>query len=1011
MAVTDLYGRGYMEINSDPIVNPIDPPFVEYGYGNLFYGIQNPMRIRISNVLLVSSLYDLYLFEEEGRLYELNRGEYEGLNLSQSPELTCVSSGKEAMILAKEQHRFDLILTTLHIDDMEAIDFAQMVKKSGLNIPVVLLMHDSRELKHFIMSHDASIFDKIFIWQGDFRIIIAIIKFLEDRLNVEHDTQTVGVQSIMVIEDNVKYYSSFLPIIYTEILKQSQRLISEGIDLGHKFLRMRASPKILLCSTYEEAWEYYKRYKKFLLGIISDVDFPRQGVQDPRAGIDLVKAVRKEKPDLPILLFSNVQENQQLAKDIDVSFVLKESPMLLQELQQFMVYHFSFGDFIFRMPDGTEVGRASDMKSLEEMLRIVPEESVRYHADRNHFSSWLKARTEFWLADKIRPRKVTDFPTLEGLRKDLVRSLHHYRNLCQRGIIASFSKETFGSETSFARIGGGSLGGKARGLGFVDMLLNDYNVRNRFKNVNIYVPSAVVLGTEVFDNFLKDNDLNNFAMTCKDDREITKRFLLAEKFPSDILVELTSFLDHIHTPLAVRSSSMLEDSQYHPFAGVYETYMIPNAHLNSSVRLNELLNSIKRVFASTFYQSAKEYIRVTSYHFEEEKMAVIIQCLVGKVHENRYYPDISGVAKSYNFYPMSPQKSSDGTASVALGLGKWVVDGGNAVRFCPKYPKDIGQFFSVKETLNTSQKSFFSLELDANSDFGSETHDMLVQQHELNVAEKDETLQPVGSTYLPENNAIYSGLSRNGMRIVTFAPILQNNLVPLAEIIELLLDMGVWGMGTPVEIEFAINLYTSKQTVMEFTLLQMRPLVVHHEIEELLIDNIDPSLILCQSGQVLGHGLIEDIYDVVAVDYRLFDRAASRETAAEIAAFNARLVEEKKPYLLIGIGRWGSLDQWLGIPVTWEQISGAKAIIETVFKDMSVKPSQGSHFFQNITSFMIGYFTVDESQQQGSLDWDWLLNQSTFDKKRYTKLFRFDKPLTIKINGRQSRGMILKPEA
>ncbi|MBN1396932.1 MAG: histidine kinase [Bacteroidetes bacterium] len=967
------------------------------------------MRIRISNVLLVSSLYDLYLFEEEGRLYELNRSEYEGLNLSQSPELTCVSSGKEAMILAREEHRFDLIITTLHIDDMEAIDFARMVKKSGLNIPVVLLMHDNRELKHFIVSHDTSIFDKIFIWQGDFRIIIAIIKFLEDRLNVEHDTQTVGVQSIIVIEDNVKYYSSFLPIIYTEILKQSQRLISEGIDLGHKFLRMRASPKILLCSTYEEAWMYYKRFKKFLLGIISDVDFPRRGTQDPQAGIDFAKAVKKEKPDLPILLFSNVQENRQLAEESGASFVMKGSPLLLQELQQFMVYHFSFGDFIFRMPDGTEVGRASDMKSLEEMLRVVPEECVRYHADRNHFSSWLKARTEFWLADKIRPRKVTDFPTLEGLRKDLVRSLHHYRNLCQRGIVASFSKETFGIDTNFARIGTGSLGGKARGLGFVDMLLSDYNVRNRFKNVDIYVPLAVVLGTDVFDQFLEDNKLRDFAMNCTDDREITKRFLQAEKFPPEVLTDLMSFLELVRKPLAVRSSSMLEDSQYYPFAGVYETYMIPNSNENPSVRLNELLNSIKRVYASTFYQNAKEYICVTSYHFEEEKMAVIIQCLVGKEHENRYYPDMSGVARSYNFYPMSPQKSSDGTASVALGLGKWVVDGGNTVRFCPKYPRDIGQFYSVKETLDTSQKSFFSLALDANSDFGTETHDMLMREHDLNTAEKDGTLQFIGSTYLPENDTICGGLGRNGIRIVTFAPILQNNTVPLAKIIELLLEMGVWGMGTPVEIEFAVNLPASTQKKLEFALLQIRPLVVHHEIEELMIEDIDPSLILCQSSQVLGHGSLEGICDIVAVDSLHFERAASREAAAEIAAFNSLLISEKKPFLLIGIGRWGSLDPWLGIPVTWEQICGAKAIIETGFKDMSVKPSQGSHFFQNITSFMVGYFTIDESLQQGFIDWDWLLSQKPLAEKKYTKLFRFEKPLTVKINGHRGKGVILKP--
>ncbi len=1000
-----------MKKSLDQTVNPLEYPSVEHGYGNLFYGIQNPMRIRISNVLLVSSLYDLYLLEENGQLYELTRGEYEGINLSQSPELTCVSSGKEAMMLAREEkRRFDLILTTLHIDDMAATDFARMVKESDLNIPVVLLMHDTHELNQFISSHDTSIFDKLFIWQGDFRIIIAIIKFLEDKLNVEHDTQTVGVQSIIVVEDNVKYYSSLLPIIYTEILRQSQRLISEGIDFGHKFLRMRASPKILLCSSYEEAWSYYKNYKNFVLGIISDVDFPRNGAQDPQAGIVLARAIREEKLDLPILLLSNVKDNQHLAEKLGASFVLKDTPSLMNEVQQFMVYHFQFGDFIFRMPDGTEVGRATDMKTLEEMLRIVPEESIRYHADRNHFSGWLKARTEFWLADKIRPRKVTDFSSVEGLRKNLVKSLHHYRNLCQRGIVATFSKDMFGSETNFARIGGGSLGGKARGLGFVNMLMDDYNVRDIFENVKIFVPPTIVLGTDVFDKFLEENELREFALTCDDDREIVRRFTSAEKFPTEMLADLASFLELVRTPLAVRSSSMLEDSHDHPFAGVYETYMIPNTHSNSLVRLNELLNSIKRVFASTFFRRAKDYLRITSYHPEEEKMAVIIQCLIGKKHENRYYPYISGVAKSYNFYPMPPQKYSDGIVAIALGLGKWVVDGGNTVRFCSKYPKDIAQFYSVKETLNSSQRSFFSLVLDANSDFGTETHDVMVQQYGLDVAEKDQTLLCVGSSYLPENDAIYSGLGRKGIRVVTFAPILQDDLVPIAEIIELLLDMGVWGMGTPVEIEFAVNIHLKEQPVMEFALLQMRPLVVHREPEELSADESDQSKLLCRSNQVLGHGLISGVHDVVAIDYHLFNRADSREAAAEIAAFNAKLLREKKPYLLIGVGRWGSLDPWLGIPVTWEQIAGAKAIIETGFKDMSVKPSQGSHFFQNITSFSIGYFTVNEFEQQDFLDWNWLLAQTPSEVKKYTKLFHFDNPLIIKINGHQNRGIILKPE-
>lgn len=999
-----------MENKLDQIISSIDPLWVEHGYGNRFQGFQNLMRIRISNILLVSSLYDLYLFEEDGRLYELIRNEYQGFNLSHAPELTRVSSGKEAIALAREERRFDLIITTLHIDDMHAINFARMVKESGLNIPVVLLAHDNRELKYLLLHQDTSAFDKVFIWLGDFRIIIAIVKYLEDRLNVDHDTKIVGVQAVVVIEDNVKYYSSFLPNIYTEILKQSQRLISEGINLSHKFLRMRARPKILLCTTYEEAWDFFERYRESLLGIISDIDFPRSGRQDPEAGIAFARTVKELQPDLPILLLSNVSENERTAHAVGASFVLKDSPLLLNELRQFMVKYFSFGDFVFRTPDGAEVGRASDLKSLEEMLKIVPAESIRYHAERNHFSNWLKARTEFWLADKLRPRKVSDYPTIEALRKDLITSLHHYRNIRQRGIIADFSKDSFDAETSFARIGGGSLGGKARGLGFVNTLINDYNVRERFENVQIHVPTAVVIGTDVFDQYLDENDLREFAFQCTDDREITRRFLAAEKFPSDILANLAAFLELVRTPLAVRSSSLLEDSQYHPFAGVYETYMIPNRHQNPLVRLNELLNSIKRVYASTFYQAAKEYIRVTSYRLEEEKMAVIVQRLAGNVHENRYYPDISGVAKSYNFYPIAPQKSSDGVVAVALGLGKTVVDGGNTVRFCPKYPADIMQFSSVKETLNSSQRDFFALELDANSDFGPEPHDLMVRQYGLDVSERDGSLHFVGSTYSPENDAIADGLSRAGIRLVTFGPILRNRLIPLPQIIDLLLDMGVWGMGTPVEIEFAVNLNTGARKSVEFALLQMRPLVIHREPEEVAVEETDRSKVICRSTQVLGHGLIEGICDVVVVDYHRFDRANTRDVAREVSAFNARLVAENRPYLLIGMGRWGSLDPWLGIPVTWEQIAGARAIVEAGFREVSVTPSQGSHFFQNITSFMVGYFTVNEHQHQGFVDWEWILRQPALEEKTYTRLVRFDKPLVIKINGHKSKGVILKPE-
>jgi CheY-like chemotaxis protein len=988
----------------------VDPDWVEHGYGTRFQGFQNLMRRRIRDVLIVSSLYDLYMFEEDGRLYELIRNEYQALHLSHSPELTRVSSGKEAIALAKEERRFDLIITTLHIEDMTALKFARMVREAGLDLPIVLLAYDNRELKELVMHHDTSVFDRIFIWQGDFRLLIGIIKHLEDKMNVDHDTRIVGVQSIILIEDNVRYYSSFLPIIYTEILNQSKHLLSEGINLTHKYLRMRARPKIILSTTYEEAWDYFERYEEYILGVISDIDFPRAGKDDSRAGLELARNIKARHYDIPILLQSTMAELETEARSIGASFLLKDSPLLLHELRQFMVEYFSFGDFIFRTIDGREVGRASDLQSLEEQLQIVPEESIQYHAERNHFSSWLKARTEFWLAHKLRPRKVSDYPSVAALREDLINWLRQYRRIRQRGIITDFNKETFIPASSFARIGGGSLGGKARGLGFVNILINNYDVRNRFDGIVIDVPPAVVLGTDVFDQFLEENDLRNFALSSTDDQEITRRFLEAKKFPEEILGELAAFLDLIHEPLAVRSSSLLEDSQYHPFAGVYETYMIPNCHANPFMRLSELINAIKRVYASTFYQSAKDYIKVTAYRLEEEKMAVIIQKMLGREHENRFYPDFSGVAKSYNFYPLPPQKPEDGIVSSALGLGKMVVDGGITVKFCPKYPNHLLQFFSGKEALRNNQNEFYALEMNGQPLEYLETHDVLLKRYSLDVAERDGSLTYVGSTYSPENDALADGLSRQGIRVVTFAPILRSKMFPLPQILELLLDMGEWGMGTPVEIEFAVNMTPPAGKPKEFGLLQMRPLVLSREVEELNIEEVPTEQLLCQSHQVLGNGAIRDVYDIVAVDIERFERSKTRDVATEITQFNEELLAQRRPYLLIGLGRWGTLDPWLGIPVKWDQISGARAIVEAGFKDLDVAPSQGSHFFQNITSFQVGYFTVHSKIKAGFIDWDWLSKQKAVEEKTYTRHFRFETPITIKMNGHQNKGIILKPE-
>ncbi len=988
-----------------------DPLWVEHGYGTRFQGFQNLMRYRVRDILLVSSLYDSYLFEEDGRLYELIRNEYQGLNLSHSPELTRVSSGKEAIALAKEENRFDMIITTLHIEDMHTVTFAKMVREAGLKIPVVLLAYDNRELTELFAHHDTSVFDRVFIWQGDFRIIIAMIKYLEDKLNVDHDTRLVGIQSIILIEDNVRFYSSYLPLIYTEALKQSQRLISEGINLSHKFLRMRARPKILLCTTYEEAWDYFQKYQDDILGVISDIDFMHDGKQDPRAGIEFAKNVKMQHPDIPILLQSNLSDNEEKARLVGASFLLKDSPMLLHELRQFMIQHFSFGDFVFRTPDGTEVGRAQDLKTLEDQLHILPEESIRYHAERNHFSNWLKARTEFWLAHRLRPRKVSDYPSVAALRADLIASLHDYRQLRQRGIITDFVKETFDPSSSFARIGTGSLGGKARGLGFVNILINNYNVHDRFDEVQIFVPPAVVIGTDVFDQFLDENHLRKYALNADDDIEITRRFLDAKKFPEDILGELAAFLDLITDPLAVRSSSLLEDSQYHPFAGVYETYMIPNNNPDPLIRLKDLLNTIKRVYASTFYRSAKDYIRVTSYRLEEEKMAVIIQKMVGATHNNKFYPDFSGVGKSHNFYPVQPQTPEDGIVSVALGLGKIVVDGGNALRFCPKYPLHLQQLSTIEDTLQNNQNEFFALALTEQQNPVVLTHDMLVKRFDLQIAEIDGTLNNVGSTYSHENNSISDGISRQGHRLVTFAPILKGKIFPLPEILELLLDMGSWGMGAPVEIEFAVNLSLPNGRAREFGLLQMRPLVISRELEELNVEEIEPSGLICQSLQVLGNGVIREIHDIVMVDIHRYDRAKSREVAAEVSRLNSLLVSENRPYLLIGVGRWGTLDPWLGVPVTWDQISGARAIVEANMKDFNVAPSQGSHFFQNLTSFMVGYFTVNEHANQGFIDWEWLSKQKAVEELEYTRHIHCDNSITVKMNGHKNKGIILKPEA
>jgi len=963
-------------------------------------------KFRVQEILLVSSLYDSFTLAEDGQLNELVLNEFLDLNVRHPPTLTRVSTGGEALARAAGG-RFNLIVTSLHVGDMDALMLARRLRDAGIDTPVALLAYDARAASDFVAAHDTSNLAGVFLWQGDVRIVPAIVKLVEDRINIVHDTGDLGVQAILVIEDNIRFYSSFLPVIYSELMNHALRLVPEGINLAHKLMRLQARPKILLCSTFEDAWRHFVRYEENVLGVISDIEFPMRGALSPDAGVEFARRVRARQADVPVMLQSSRRENEALAQSVGASFLLKDSPTLLHDLRRFMVDHFGFGDFIFRTPDGAEVARANDLKMLEEKLRTVPEESVAYHSERNHFSKWLKARTEFAVAHSLRPRKVSDFPTVEHLRQELIRSIQAYRERRSRGVIADFDRGSFDPEVGFSRIGGGSLGGKARGLGFVNYLLTEHQVRDQFGGVEIAVPPSVVLGTDVFDEFLETNDLRDLAANVTDEQEIARRFM-ASDLPDAVSRDLASLLEIIRYPIAVRSSSLLEDSQYQPFAGVYETHMLSNSHPEGKVRLRQLAAAIKRVYASMFTPRAQSYLRTTSYRLEEEKMAVILQRVVGAPHGSRFYPSIAGVARSHNFYPTPPMRADDGIVAVALGFGETVMTGRPCVRFCPSYPHHPVQSSTVRDTLDSSQRDFFALPLqDAAVDVETSAAGEL-RLFDLAEAEADGTLAPVGSTYSSENDVIYDGISRRGVRLVTFSPILKHGLLPLAAIVDRLLEISVDGTGAPVEIEFAIGLDPSGGRPADFGFLQLRPLALSREASALQFTDVPAADLICQSGSVLGNGRLE-VHDLIVVDFHRFDRGKSQDVAREVARFNAELVRSGVPYILIGVGRWGSSEPFLGIPVSWEEIAGARAIVEAGFRDFRVTPSQGTHFFQNLTASSVGYFTVNPEAGEGFVDWDWLAAQPAMRETTFVRHLRFDRPIVVMMNGRTQRGVIVKP--
>jgi hypothetical protein len=889
---------------------------------------------------------------------------------------------------------------------MDAIELAREISDAGLTVPIALLAYDREDLRAVEgRLEDAGILAS-FLWQGDARILMAIVSSVEDRLNVERDTR-VGVPVFLVVEDNVRFYSAFLPVIYAEVQNLSQSVQAEAGNRLQRIMRMRARPKILLSTTYEGAIKDFQKYQTSIMGVFSDMQFPRGGEPDPDAGRSFVHAIRELEREIPISLQSSHEENRHVAKELKVGFLLKGSPDFLHKLRRYLSEHLFFGDFVFRDQDGDEVSRAADLKELVRKLATVPAESVAYHALRHDFSRWLRARAEFGLAGQLRPRLLEDYESADALRDTLVRDIDLYRRERNRGSVNPFRPEFFDGEEGIVQIGGGSLGGKGRGLAFASRLLDEVHLPDRFPGVRINVPAAVVLGTHVFDQFLDDNDLRTFALESEDEGETLRRILSAP-LPTAIVEALERVVSVVRTPLAVRSSSLLEDSPQQPLAGVYGTWLLPNDAPDTATRLAQLVDAIKRVYATTFGRKARAFLAATQYRLEEEAMAVIIQRVVGARHQDRFYPHISGVARSHNYYPQPPARPEDGIAAVALGLGKTVAEGQPCLRFSPPHPGHILDHSSVESMLENAQRQFWALELKGES-AGGWAHDGPLVHCPLKDAEADSTLASVASTYSAENNAVYDGIGRRGVRLVSFAPILKHDVFPLAEILRELLILGMAGTRLPVEIEFAATLSSNSKERSEMGFLQLRPIAPSREEADVDLSSIDRSAVFCESPATSGHGRVDDLVDWVIVDRAQYERSQSGEVAATVAHFNSLLAREGRVYGLIGVGRWGSTQPWLGIPVRWEDISGARIIVEAGFRDFRVTPSQGTHFYQNLASLGVGYFTVNQNAGEGFVDWEWLDSVPEVSSVGAVRHLRFQSPVVAVMNGAERRGVLLKP--
>jgi hypothetical protein len=966
------------------------------------------MKKRIYHVLLISSAYDAFILEEDGRIDEQIFDEYVALNLRYPPQFIQVSNEERAFLELREQ-KIDLVITMLSAEDEDTFGIAKKIKDKYPSIPIVILIPFSRKVTIKLDREDLEPIDYVFSWLGNADLLLAIIKLIEDKMNVEHDVNEVGVQTIILVEDSVRFYSSYLPHIYKIIFKQSQQFMTEGLNEHQQMMRMRGRPKILMARNYEEAIVFYEKYKNNLLGIISDISYKRKGVRDKEAGIRLVKKIKAEDNLMPILLQSSDADMETRAKELRVGFINKHSKTLSFELKSFIREYFAFGDFVFIDPDTmAEVDRAGDLQTLQKKIYKIPDQSLRYHLSRNHISKWLRARALFPLAERFRDVTLDDFDNLEQVKKYLFDSIANYRMTKARGVIAQFRRDSFDEYLSLSRIGEGSLGGKARGLAFLDSMIKRNHYYDKWPGVRVTIPRTVVLGTDIFDQFMEENDLYKVSMAERTDAEILEAFLKA-RLPFRIKEDLYTLISYVKNPLAVRSSSLLEDSYYQPFAGVYSTYMIPNMESDERRMMIMLSEAIKSVYASAYYKDSKAYMAATMNVIDEEKMAIVLQEVVGKRYGNKFYPVLSGVARSINFYPIEPEKPEDGIANIALGLGKYIVDGGMTLRFSPKYPRKLLQTSTPELALRETQRFFYALDLIADNFRPCLDDAVNLLRLRIADAEKDNSIRYIASTYDYQSRMLREGIQPGGKKLITFSGLLNHNIIPLAEILQDILNTGQKEMGKPIEIEFALELSKDKGMPHTFHLLQIRPIVETDETVDVDIDSVDPKKIIMSSDSALGNGYVRDLFDIVYVKPDSFDSMRTPEIAQLIDDINDKFLGEGKNYILIGPGRWGSADPNLGIPVKWPQISAARLIVESGLEDYHIDPSQGTHFFQNLTSFRVGYFTINAFINEGSLDTAYLDKQKAVYEDEFIRHVRFDKPAVVAIDGKKNKGVVFKP--